>query len=216
MFEIHVKWSSLLHSRGDIVKWSLSGAIFRVYSLYYDFHSFLSPSHCVRCVHLFFAEGTIEREQQALKHNKYSPSCWRQDMKGHHGDSREDGLTLTDSWEEQPASRPKTNDARLDQTHWSRLEWLLERAADKGNKDRDTVLCFTAVVLLCGPLESDFCVAAYFHWCLMSILSSRHTQQRESERVGEEIRTSSVCGYREDESANINDALTFLRLSLRY
>lgn len=32
------------------------------------------------------------------------------------------------------------------------VEWLLEQAADKGNKDRDTASCYT-VVLLSGPLE---------------------------------------------------------------
>lgn len=66
--------------------------------------------------------------------------------------AREDGLTLTDSWEEQTASRPKTNDVRLDQKHWSRHEGLLEVAADKGSKDRDTVSSYH-VVLLSGPLE---------------------------------------------------------------
>lgn len=36
--------------------------------------------------------------------------------------------------------------------HSSRREWLLELAADKGNKGRDTESCYT-VVLLSGLLE---------------------------------------------------------------
>lgn len=51
--------------------------------------SLLSTSihHLVRYDHLFFAEGTMEREQQAkTKTTSHVRSCLRQDMKGHHGD----------------------------------------------------------------------------------------------------------------------------------
>ncbi len=113
--------------------------------------------------------------QQQVTSSPAYVKTWMGTMVTNLSTARDDGLIAKDSWRERPVSRLKTNehDVWLHQKYRAGCEWLLQRAADKGNKDRDTMSCYT-VILLCRLLEGNTVLLLIFD------VYSEHTEQRKT------------------------------------
>lgn len=130
----------------------------------------------------------LQRGQWRERHSKPTShvlSCLRQNMKGHHGDMSicsQRGRARADGQLEGVACFQTKNTSlwRLTQSKMLITSWVAIRASSRQRKQRQghSVMLHSGIII--WTVRSDYCVAAYFHWSLMSILSCRHTEQKES------------------------------------